>query len=167
MTVFCWPKEQLAADGRRLRDGVMAELSAAIYSSHRCVYAGIVAVTIFLAGCIFRRHPEEPRRSLMIDTPQITQTAGLLTAFVHLTVPREDVRKVMGPGLDEVKAAIAAQGIATTGPWFTHHLRMEPGIFDFEICVPVTAPIEPVGRVEAGQWPVTTVARTVFHGDYE
>jgi hypothetical protein len=39
---FCWPKEQLAADGRRLRDGVMAELSAAIYSSHKCVYARIV-----------------------------------------------------------------------------------------------------------------------------
>ena len=34
----------------------------------------------------------------MIDTPQITQTAGLLTAFVHLTVPREDIGKVMGPG---------------------------------------------------------------------
>ncbi|HWY99548.1 MAG TPA: GyrI-like domain-containing protein [Edaphobacter sp.] len=103
----------------------------------------------------------------MIDTPQITQTAGLLTAFVHLTVPREDIRKVMGPGLDEVKAAIAAQGIATTGPWFTHHLRIEPGIFDFEICVPVAAPIDPVGRVKAGQWPATTVARTIFHGNYE
>jgi hypothetical protein len=79
----------------------------------------------------------------MIDPPQITQTAGLLTAFIHLTVPHGDIRKVMGPGLDEVKAAIAAQGIATTGPWFTHHLRMEPGIFDFEICVPVAAPIDP------------------------
>jgi len=43
---------------------------------------------------------------------------------------------------------------------------MEPGIFDFEICVPVAAPIDPVGRVESRQWPVTTVARTVFHGDY-
>ena len=34
----------------------------------------------------------------MIDPPQITQTAGLLTAFIHLTVPREDIRNVMGPG---------------------------------------------------------------------
>src|SRR6266567_9614743 len=102
-----------------------------------------------------------------IDTPRITQTAGLLTAFVHLTVPREDIRKVMGPGLGVVKAAVAAQGIAVTGPWFTHHLRIEPGIFDFEICVPVAAPIDPVGRVESGQWPVTTVARTVFHGNYD
>ena len=101
-----------------------------------------------------------------IDPPHVTQTAGLLTAFVHVTVPREDVRKVMGPGLSEVRSAIAAQRIAATGPWFTHHLRLEPGIFDFEICVPVASPIDPVGRVKAGQWPVTTVARTVFHGDY-
>jgi effector-binding domain-containing protein len=101
-----------------------------------------------------------------IDTPRITQTAGLLTAFVHLTVPRGDIRNVMGPGLGEVRAAIAAQGIVATGPWFTHHLKMEPGIFDFEICVPVAAPIDPVGRVKPGQWPVTTVARTIFHGDY-
>ncbi len=102
----------------------------------------------------------------MIDTPQITQTCALLTASVHLTVPREEMPKVMGQGLSEVKAAIAAQGIAAAGPWFTHHLRMNPGIFDFEICVPVTAPIDPAGRVEPGRWPVTTVARTVFRGDY-
>lgn len=103
----------------------------------------------------------------MIDTPRITQTSGLLTAFIHLTIPRKEIRHVMGPGLDEVKAAITAQGIATAGPWFTHHLKMDPAIFDFEICVPVTGPIDPVGRVMPGQWPVTTVARTVFHGDYE
>jgi len=103
----------------------------------------------------------------MIDPPRITQTAAFLTAYVHVTVPREQIRTVMGPGLDEVRAAIAAQGIAAVGPWFTHHLRIAPGIFDFEICVPVAAPIDSVGRVKPSQWPVTTVARTIFHGDYE
>ena len=104
---------------------------------------------------------------MMIDTPQITQTAAELTAFVHLTIPRAEVREVMGPGLNEVKAAIAAQGIVAAGPWFTHHLRMDPSLFDFEICVPVTMPFATTGRVEAGQWPPTTVARTIFHGGYE
>jgi effector-binding domain-containing protein len=103
----------------------------------------------------------------MIDTPQITQTAGLLTAFVHVTVPREEIRKVMGPGLDEVRAAVAAQGIAAAGSWFTHHLRMDPAVFDFEICVPVATPFATAGRVEARQWPATTVARTVYRGDYQ
>jgi effector-binding domain-containing protein len=103
----------------------------------------------------------------MIDTPQITQTAGQLTAFVHLTVPRAEMRNVMWPGLMEVRAALSAQGVAAAGPWFTHHLRMVPDIFDFEICVPVATPFATTGRVEAGQWPATTVARTIFHGNYE
>jgi hypothetical protein len=104
---------------------------------------------------------------VMIDTPRITQTAGLFSAFVHLTVPREEIRKVMGPGLGEVRGAIAAQGICASGPWFTHHLRMDPGIFDFEICAPLATPFAKAGRVEAGQWPPTTVAQTVYHGDYD
>src|SRR5574342_1098906 len=93
----------------------------------------------------------------MIEKPQITQTTAQLTAFIHLTIPREEIRNVMGPGLSELKAAIAAQGIATAGPWFTHHLRMDPGIFDFEIGVPVAAPIAAAGRVTAGRWPAERV----------
>jgi effector-binding domain-containing protein len=103
----------------------------------------------------------------MIDTPHITQTVAQLTAILRLTIPREEIRNVMGPGLGELMAAIAAQGIAPAGPWFTHHLRMDPDIFDFEICVPVTAPVTAAGRMKAGQLPATAVARTVYHGNYE
>lgn len=102
----------------------------------------------------------------MIDPPQITQSIAQQTAFIHLTVPRSEIRNVMGPGLGELMAAIAAQGIAPAGPWFTHHLKMDPAIFDFEICVPVAALVAATGRVRAGQLPASTVARTVFHGDY-
>lgn len=103
----------------------------------------------------------------MIDTPQIARTAAQHTACIHLTIPRSDIQQVMGPGITEVFAALTAQGLAPAGPWFTHHLRMDPGIFDFEICVPVTTPVTPVGRVKAGQLRAATVARTVFHGGYE
>ena len=103
----------------------------------------------------------------MIDTPQITQTTAHLTAIIHLTIPRAEIRNVMGPGLQELLAAVAAQGIATTGPWFGHHLKMDPEIFDFEIGVPVAAPVAAVGRVQPGRLPATTVARTVYHGGYE
>lgn len=103
----------------------------------------------------------------MLDTPEITQTAAQLTAIIRLTVPREEIRNVMGPGIGEVMAAVAAQGIAPAGPWFTHHLRMDPDIFDFEISVPVTAPVAAVGRVKPGLLPATKVARTVYHGPYE
>ena len=102
----------------------------------------------------------------MLETPRITQTVAQLTASLHLIVPREEIRNVMGPGLREVREAVAAQRIAVAGPWFTHHLRMDPYLFDFEICLPVATPFSTAGRMEAGRWPMTTVARTIFHGDY-
>ena len=103
----------------------------------------------------------------MIDEPQIVQTTAQETAIIHITVPREEIQQVMGPGYQELMAAVAEQGIATTGAWFTHHLRMEPATFDFELGVPVATPVTPVGRVTSGTLPATTVARTVYHGGYE
>jgi len=73
----------------------------------------------------------------------------------------------MGPGIGEVRAAVAAQGIAVAGSWFTHHLRLDPDTFDVEVGVPVMAPVAAAGRVQAGQLPATTVARTAYHGPYE
>jgi effector-binding domain-containing protein len=103
----------------------------------------------------------------MIDTPQITQSAAQLTAIIRLTIPRSEIRRVMGPAIREVMSALAAQGVAPAGPVFSHHFRMDPDTFDFEVGVPVAKPVSPVGRVKPGQLPATTVARTVYHGDYE
>ena len=103
----------------------------------------------------------------MIDTPEITQTTSLETAVIHLTIPREEIRNVMGPGIGELMAAVAAQGIAPAGPVFSHHFKMDPKIFDFEIGVPVTKPVSPAGRVQPGQLSAARVARTVYHGAYE
>jgi effector-binding domain-containing protein len=103
----------------------------------------------------------------MLDTPRITQTTAQQTAMIHLTVPRTEIQKVMGPGIQEVMATVAAQGIGPAGPWFTHHLRRPTDTFDFEISVPVTAPVAPRGRVEPGEWPAMKVARAVYRGPYE
>ena len=103
----------------------------------------------------------------MLDPPQITQTAAQQTAIIRLTIPRAEIRNVMGPGIGELMAAITAQGIAPAGPWFSHHLRMDPDTFDFEISVPVTAPVVATGRVKPGQLPAARVARTVYRGPYE
>lgn len=103
----------------------------------------------------------------MIDTPKITQASAQATAIIRFTIPRDEIRNVMGPGYQELMATIAAQGIAPAGPWFTHHLRMDPETFDFELGVPIAAPLSPAGRVIAGQLPAATVAQAVYHGDYE
>lgn len=103
----------------------------------------------------------------MLDTPHIIQTADQLTAIIHLTVPRDEIQDVMMPGLKELKAAVAAQGIEVVGPWFTHHLKMEPDVFDFEICLPVSTPVAAAGRMRPSHWPAMKVARTVYHGSFE
>jgi effector-binding domain-containing protein len=64
-------------------------------------------------------------------------------------------------------AAIAARGITPAGPWYTHHLRMVPNIFDFEARVPVTTRTSAGGRVQPSQWPAMRMVRTIFHGGYE
>lgn len=102
----------------------------------------------------------------MFDKPQIVQTDAQLTAVIRLTIPRAEIRNVMGPAISEVKAVVAAQGVAA-GPVFSHHLRMDPDVFDCEIGVPVTATVSATGRVKASQLPASTVAQTVYHGSYE
>jgi effector-binding domain-containing protein len=89
-----------------------------------------------------------------------------IAAVLHITVPRQEIQKVMAPGLEELKRAIGEDAVSAAGPWFTHHLRTDPEVFDFEIGIPGAAPVTPRGRVRMGELPATTVARTVFCGDY-
>lgn len=103
----------------------------------------------------------------IIDVPTITETSPQLAAAIHLTIPRSEIRTAMGPGLNEIMSAVKAQGIGPAGPWFTHHLKMNPATFDFEICVPVSAPVNPVGRVVNREIPAVKVAKTVYQGPYE
>lgn len=103
----------------------------------------------------------------MLEKPQVAKTTAQPIAFIRVTVPRSEIRQVMGPGCQELFAAVAAQGSAPAGPWFTHHLRMDPQVFDFEISVPVVAPIAPKGRVRAGERPAVRVVRSVYQGPYE
>ena len=103
----------------------------------------------------------------MIDPPQVMECAAQPAAVIHLAIPREEIRNVMGPGYSELMAVITEQGVTPVGPWFSHHHKMEPDTFDFDIGIPVAQPITPSGRVRAGELPAATVARTVYHGGYE
>jgi effector-binding domain-containing protein len=114
--------------------------------------------------------PLEQRFALfgaMLESPKITQTDAQHTAVIHVTVPRNRIQEVMGPGLKELRATVAAQGIDIAGPWFTHHLKMDPEVFDFEIGLPVKTPVSASGRVRPGNLPAVKVARTVYRGAYE
>jgi hypothetical protein len=43
---------------------------------------------------------------VILDTPQIIETGIQQTAVIHLTVPRGEIRNVMGPGLEELRSRI-------------------------------------------------------------
>ena len=116
---------------------------------------------------ITRRLDTAQQGRTAIETPRITQTAAQLAAVVHITIPRTEIQSAMRDGITEAMAAVKAQGIGPAGPWFTHHLSMHPSTFDFEICVPVTAPVTSVGRVKPGTFDTVKVARTVYQGGYE
>ena len=103
----------------------------------------------------------------MLDAPEIVKTTSRHTAVIRLCVRWSEMQAVMGPGIREVTAAVAAQGVAATGPWFNHHFRRPADTFDFEICLPVATPVKPVGRVKPGELPAATAARTIYHGDYD
>lgn len=103
----------------------------------------------------------------MIDPPKIVDAAEQLIAFIPLKIPRAEIRAVMGPGISELRDEIAIQGVAAAGPWFTHHLRMHPEFFDFEISLPVAGEVAAAGRMKTGVRPAMRMARTVYEGPYE
>jgi effector-binding domain-containing protein len=103
----------------------------------------------------------------MLETPVVTVSTYLQTAVIRLNVPRSEIQKVMGPAIGELMSTLAVQGIAAAGPIFSHHFRMDPEVFDFEIGVAVATAVTPSGRVEGSHLPAIKVARTVYCGPHE
>lgn len=102
----------------------------------------------------------------MIESPRILTTSAQHAAVIRVTVPRERIQHVVGPGIEEVLATVAAQGIEVAGAWFTRHLRIPGDTFEMEIGVPVARPVQPAGRVVPVMLPAQRVARTVHAGCY-
>jgi hypothetical protein len=84
------------------------------------------------------RYTEVLGNKNMLATPEITSTNVQEAAVIRLTVPRSEMRKVFGPAVSELMAALAAQGIEPVGAVFAHHLKMSPDTFDFELGVSVS-----------------------------
>ena len=103
----------------------------------------------------------------MLAAPQIIQTAAQDAAVIRLTIPKSEMRKVFGPAVGELMAALAAQGVEPVGAVFAHHLKLTPDSFDFELGVKVSSPARASGRVKPGRLPAAKVARMVYSGPYE
>lgn len=103
----------------------------------------------------------------MIDTPKQLQTKELLAAVIPFKIKREEMMTVFGPAVEELVKVLKEQGIAPQGAIFCHHLKMEPGRFDFEMGFVVDRAVKPAGRVVPSKLPGTKVMRTIYRGGYE
>lgn len=103
----------------------------------------------------------------MLSPIEIVDSPAQAAAVIVITIPRDMIQTVMGAAIEEVIAAATTRGIGPIGPVFAHHFDMQPGVFHFEVGVPVSEPIEPVGRVKPGLLPASTVVRTIYTGPYE
>lgn len=103
----------------------------------------------------------------MIDTPEIVETQTKSAAVIHITIPRDQMQRVMGPAVEELMETISKQGRKQRGPLFAHHLKLSPTDFDFEVGIPVDVPVTAAGRVRPGKLPAARVARTTYRGPYE
>jgi effector-binding domain-containing protein len=103
----------------------------------------------------------------MLTPLTIVQTEAQTAAVIHITVARDKIQEVMGPAIMETMSAATAQCIGPIGPVFAHHFDMSPGIFNFEVGVPVSDPVTPVERVKQSELPAAKVARTIYTGPYE
>lgn len=103
----------------------------------------------------------------MLDKPRIVQTERSPTAVIHLTIPRDRIREVMGPAIAEVMSVVQSQGIGPAGPLYAHYFATDDDSFDMVVGVPITGELQPSGRVQAGELPEAMVARVNFRGPYE
>lgn len=103
----------------------------------------------------------------MIDSPEVVGTAARQAAVIYMNIRREEIQSAMGPAFGELFGTLSAQGVTPTGPAFSHHLRMLPGMFEFELGVPVDKPVTAAGRVRPGELPAATVVRTTMRGNYD
>lgn len=103
----------------------------------------------------------------MLSPFTVLQTEAQPAAVIHVTCPSDQIQTFMGPAIAEVIAAARSQGVGPAGPVFAHHFDMTPGIFNFEVGVPVSAALRPVGRAKPGELPAAKVVRTLYTGPYE
>lgn len=103
----------------------------------------------------------------MLEGFEIIDVARQITAVIRLRIPCEECPLHFGPAVAELFEALSRQGIAPTGPVFDHHFTAPDTHFDFEIGVPTSELVTPVGRMIASDRPAFRAVRAVLTGGYD
>lgn len=89
------------------------------------------------------------------------------TAAVRVTAPPARIGEAFRGALPEVIDSLSRQRASTAGPPFARFFDYGDEQADFEVGIPVSAPVAAEGRVEPGELPGGRVARVVHRGPYE
>ena len=104
---------------------------------------------------------------MAVERPHLGHFGGHEVVLVHVVTPRAEMGAAIHSALEEITAALKAQGVEPAGPWYAHHHRRPTETFDFDVCFPVKEPVALSGRLERAEVPEVEVVRTAYHGGYE
>ena len=102
----------------------------------------------------------------MPTQPHIAHQPHQRAAIIRLILPRPELHAHLAHALAELLRTLAEQRLSPTGPLFAHYLRITPTVFDLEVGLPIPSPVRAFGRVDPGQLPACTVARTLHDGPW-
>jgi effector-binding domain-containing protein len=88
-------------------------------------------------------------------------------AAIRAEVPMAELGSVFDRAFGSVAGAVAAQGVAVTGPPFGYYPRMPGDTVEVLVGFPVSGPIEPDGQVEPFELPGGRAVTAVHVGPYE
>ena len=86
---------------------------------------------------------------------------------VRTTVPMAEIGQHMGQVFGQLFGWLGMHQVTPIGPPWARYLAVGPDEVEFEVGVPVAAPVEASGPVTTGVRPATTVAKTLHVGPYD
>ena len=86
---------------------------------------------------------------------------------IRASTTMDKIGEVMGPLFGEVYGCIKQSGQEPVGMPFAIYHSMDGGLVDLECGMPTGAPMNSVGRVQAGELPAGTVATVTHMGPYD
>ena len=104
---------------------------------------------------------------MALERPHMGHFGGHEVVLVHVVTPRAEMGSAIHAALEEISAALQAQGVEPAGAWYAHHHRRPTDTFDFDVCFPVARAVVLSGRLEHADVPLMEVVRTAYHGGYE
>ena len=99
--------------------------------------------------------------------PELVTVEPRTTAVVQGTIAAEEVTDFFDRSFSVLGEAIAAQGVAPTGPAFGLYRGIPDETMDLEVGFPTERAIEPDGAAEPGELPGGRVARVVYAGSFD